>query len=52
MAFQEGKPVNNWFMCTKLDPAKYKDVPKSVFFLGVAMFGRKNTNKTQDSHQE
>ena len=42
VGFQEGKPVNNFFICTKLDPREFEDVPKSVFHPAPLVFGCKN----------
>ena len=45
MGFQEGKPVNQFFICTKLDPREFEDVPKSVVHVGPLVFGCKNLVK-------
>ena len=45
VGFQEGKPVNVYFICAKSDPREFEDVPKSIFHAAPLVFGCKNLHK-------
>ena len=48
VAFQEGKPVNNFFICTKIDPSEFENVPRSIFHSAPAVFTCKRGTKTKN----